>query len=54
MPTSLGWSGVLDADVGEPGVAGLRALVGGGTVPTTDMQRPSRVHLLAECREGRG
>jgi hypothetical protein len=47
-------SGVLVADEEMPGVAGLRGLVGGGSVPTTGTQRPSRVHLLAECREGRG
>ncbi len=33
---------------------GLRGVVGHGSVPSTGMQRPSRVHLLAECREGRG
>jgi hypothetical protein len=54
MPTSRGWAGILDADEMLPGVAQLRVLVGGGTVPTTGTQRPSRVHLLAECREGRG
>lgn len=42
MPTRRGWAGVLGADVGLLGVAGLRVLVGGGTVPMTGMQRPSR------------
>jgi hypothetical protein len=37
-----GWSGILGADESVPGVAELRAFVGGGSVPTTDTQRPSR------------
>jgi hypothetical protein len=42
MLTSPDLSGVLGADVKGPGVAGLCAFVGGGTVPMTDTQRPSR------------
>jgi hypothetical protein len=42
MLTSPDLSGVLGTDVKGPGVAGLCAFVGGGTVPMTDTQRPSR------------
>ena len=42
MLTSPGLSGVLGADVKGPGVAGLCVFVGGGSVPMTDTQRPSR------------
>jgi hypothetical protein len=53
MPTGLGCSAVLDADEDKPGVAGLCAFVGGGSVPTTDTSGPPG-DLLAECWEGRG